>query len=663
MNLTHHENYSIEYPKTVFFEACRGVFEGGGCRAAAHVGAYDASLKCGINFSEVAGTSAGSIVASLVGAGATPEFLDAHLSQLDFTRFLKDPEKHELSSGWFLSLVGRILHLPLLKRLSIADGIGKIIRYGGFYSSVPIELWIDDVLSELLPTAPRPINFKDLLLPTRIVATDLVAGKAKIWGTRETPNERVGYAVRCSCSIPGFFQPVSSGTNQYVDGGVLSNLPAFVFSDADNIAGPSLGGRIIAFRLEEDFRGPRKWSVKFLLERLLATIVSGATELQVAMKGDVHIVLIPTGTTRATDFRKINEKDIKRLQKSGETATVDFINDEAVKIQDKTDSKSSCWDRDELDDAIVRAALEPAKEIFIAETDTKWFWKLFPSVFHWLSKKTQVKILVTPILATGEKAAREKQRRDLLIGMGAEVKVEKNLPLNGYFIRREDNNRDAAIMIHQRGTEDAPAATTYIGSHHREIIAAACEQLIGYFAGLEEMHVKLQSQEPENLIKLLKKNVWQYSSPDVQIKVEEVDVENIEFITRFVRSYKYRQIAYLAEAYEAAGIPLFAAAAVFANSNQISIVTPPVIEMHGSHFVAIEGNTRLLYCRRNDINKLNCFVVRGVKKLLPGRPVDPRRVVLATRHMKPSERIEGFNYDRFRSIEGAVRPVKEILSL
>jgi len=660
MNLCDREEQSLNFPRTVFFEACRGVFEGGGCRAAAHVGAYDAALKCGINFSEVAGTSAGSIVAALAGARASPEFLDDHLSKLDFTLFLAEPEKHELASSWWLRFLGRLLRLPLLRRMLIADEIGKVISYGGLYSSSPIEGWIDDLLSELLPSAPRPVVFKDLLIPVRIVATDLVAGKAKVWGTRETPNERVGYAVRCSCSIPGFFQPVSSGTNRYVDGGVLSNLPSFVYSDAAGTTGPSLGGRILAFRLEEDFRSPRKWSVKTLLERLLATVVSGATELQVAMQGDVHVVSIPTGTTRATDFRTIKESDIKRLRHSGEQATINFIHDEAIRIRGATYAETSCWDRDELYDVLVKAAQEPAKAIYIAEPDTEWFWKLFPSAYRWCSKGTQVKVLVAPISATDEKAAREQQRRHLISGIGAEVKEEKGLPLNGYFIRREDNNRDAAILIHQRGTEDAPKATTYIGSRHREVIAAACDRICGFFAGIGEKDVRLQSHPPEELIELLKKNVWQYTQPEVQIEAEEIPVENVELITRYVRSYKYRQIAYLAEAYEVAGIPFFATAAVLSGSDQISIVTPPVLEKYGNHLVAIEGNTRVLYCLRNGISRLNCFIVQGVKEPLPGRPVDPRRVVLSTQRMQPKERMEGFNYDRFRSIEGAVRPVMEV---
>ena len=49
--------------KTEFFHSCLGVFQGGGCRAAALVGAYEEAVNRGVHFTEVAGTSAGSIIA------------------------------------------------------------------------------------------------------------------------------------------------------------------------------------------------------------------------------------------------------------------------------------------------------------------------------------------------------------------------------------------------------------------------------------------------------------------------------------------------------------------------------------------------------------------------------------------------------------------------
>ena len=44
----------------------KGVFQGGGCKAVAFIGAYEAALENGVCFTEFAGTSAGSIFAALM---------------------------------------------------------------------------------------------------------------------------------------------------------------------------------------------------------------------------------------------------------------------------------------------------------------------------------------------------------------------------------------------------------------------------------------------------------------------------------------------------------------------------------------------------------------------------------------------------------------------
>src|ERR1035438_9113530 len=79
-------------PRTTFFQHCPMVFQGGGCRAVALAGAYKAALQAGVHATRVAGTSAGSIMAALVGAGATPERILQILSNTPFASFLTPPE-------------------------------------------------------------------------------------------------------------------------------------------------------------------------------------------------------------------------------------------------------------------------------------------------------------------------------------------------------------------------------------------------------------------------------------------------------------------------------------------------------------------------------------------------------------------------------------------
>src|SRR4051812_21355806 len=69
-------------PRTLLFADCVGVFQGGGCRAAAFAGAYTAACERGVHFSEVAGTSAGAMVAALIACGAEPTWVEDKLLAL-----------------------------------------------------------------------------------------------------------------------------------------------------------------------------------------------------------------------------------------------------------------------------------------------------------------------------------------------------------------------------------------------------------------------------------------------------------------------------------------------------------------------------------------------------------------------------------------------------
>ena len=60
-------------------------FEGGGVRGAAYAGAYEAAVDAGMRFSRVAGSSAGSVIAALVAAGASPSSIKRRMLETDFS--------------------------------------------------------------------------------------------------------------------------------------------------------------------------------------------------------------------------------------------------------------------------------------------------------------------------------------------------------------------------------------------------------------------------------------------------------------------------------------------------------------------------------------------------------------------------------------------------
>jgi len=156
------------------------------------------------------------------------------------------------------------------------------------------------------------------------------------------------------------------------------------------------------------------------------------------------------------------------------------------------------------------------------------------------------------------------------------------------------------------------------------------------------------------------KSVGQYSRPGIEVNVEKIPLDRLVSLTRFVREYKYRQIRYLIDLYKRLGIMLFDPAAVNLNTGEKSIVTPPVVEAAGDHFVLVEGSTRATFCRDEDVSEINCVVVRGVTDPLPSSPVPFRQVRVVGRTLNTAQRYERFNYSHFRSIERAVHPLDSL---
>lgn len=641
------ETKIVQYPQTKFFQACRGVFEGGGCRGAAYIGAYEAAIKCGINFSEVAGTSAGSIIAVLIGAGADPKFLLDNCIHLKFSDLLAKP-KRRISTFW----LGRIASFLFWGKMNL---FRKILLNGSAYSSEKLEEWLDDLLSKLLPDAQRPIKFKDLILPTWVVATDLAGQRPKIWSKQDTPEENVAMAVRSSCSIPLFFEPVESGNDLYVDGGMLSNLPSFVFADRQNNV-LALGGRILAFRLIENESPKTERTLSWLVNRLIDTAISGATKLQRGMQSNISSIEINTGEVSGTNFN-ITENEAQFLLTSGQSAVVDFIQNEHAKLNDCLTLDVTRYGEDELFDDLVREMATPGMRLVVSCADTKWFWALFPSIVHWMFAGATIDILVK----AGPATPREQQRRGILQKLGVRIVEARQILITCFVLNRRDDSSNAAFILNIGETEYLPKGAVYIGKTHRPVIDAllrTVDQLLPP-QSCTRPELVLKKGDPNKLISLLKQGVNQYSQ-NVTIEMQEVSLKEpeqpVRMIVRRVRSFKYRQIPYLAALYERYGIPFCMPAEIWADGQYVSTVTPPVLEKWGKTLVAVEGNTRVYYLNRIGINSFCCLIVKGVTHPLPGVPVNPREALLSTYQLTPKERIGGFNYGNFRSIEGAVRP-------
>jgi len=185
------------------------IFEGGGVKGIAYVGAMKVLEKEGIlkNIIRVGGTSAGSINAVLFAAGFSNQETLNVLKKLDFNDFKDD--------SWGA--------LRDLHRLNNEYGWYK----GDFFRD-----WIGDLLKR--KTGSSNITFKSLFEHTGrelyVYASNISTNFGEVYSPKHTPRKRVVDAVRRSMSIPLFFRAIKDDRDDvFVDGGVINNYPVKLF--------------------------------------------------------------------------------------------------------------------------------------------------------------------------------------------------------------------------------------------------------------------------------------------------------------------------------------------------------------------------------------------------------------------------------------------------
>lgn len=152
---------------------------GGAARGFAHVGVIQVLEEAGLRPSLVVGTSAGSLVAALYASGRNAQQLQQAAIAMDEAAF----------ADWTLPIFSRgVLRGEALARYVNAQVGNRLIE--------------------------------NMALPLGIVATDLKSGEGVLFRRGDT-----GTAVRASSAVPAVFLPVRIGSQEFVDGGLVSPVP------------------------------------------------------------------------------------------------------------------------------------------------------------------------------------------------------------------------------------------------------------------------------------------------------------------------------------------------------------------------------------------------------------------------------------------------------
>ncbi|AMQ06120.1 MULTISPECIES: patatin-like phospholipase family protein [Sporosarcina] len=285
-----------------------GVFSGGGLKGFALVGAYQVLEEKGYRFHRVAGTSAGAILASFIAAGYSAKEIEKMLDEQDF-QVLLDPRK-------------TIIPLPLMKWFQLYWRLG-------LYQGNALENWFLEKLA-----AKDVYTFSDLPPgKLKLVASDLTNGKMIV-----LPDDLEGYgisaetfpiarALRMSCGIPFFFEPVrlkvGKGETIVVDGGVLSNFPMWIFNDeGGNTERPVLGLKLS--RSQEEMPGHKIDNALDLFEALFSTMKNSHDERYISRKHERNIIFIPVDDYSATQF-DMDQETKEGLMDAGRNSTIQFL--------------------------------------------------------------------------------------------------------------------------------------------------------------------------------------------------------------------------------------------------------------------------------------------------------------------------------------------------
>ncbi len=298
------------------------VFEGGGVKGIGLVGAVAVIEENGYTFENVAGTSAGAIVASLIAAGYKANDIKDILLNLDFNQLMDEDWEDKIP------IVGKFVSL---------------IHEKGIYEGKFFENLIRGLLKEKGIT-----TFKDLIIEKckdnpryryklQVIASDLTIGRMLVlpgdyrkFGTDpkyHPDNMDVALAIRMSMSIPFFFEPVqlkdeSGQTHYIVDGGVLSNYPVWLFDDGTpNPDWPTFGYSLVDpdQNKPHDVNGPIS-----MLKALFSTMMEAHDARYIESKDFVRTIPIPTIGVGTTDFNLSREKKLA-LYESGKEAARKFL--------------------------------------------------------------------------------------------------------------------------------------------------------------------------------------------------------------------------------------------------------------------------------------------------------------------------------------------------
>lgn len=286
------------------------VFEGGGVKAIGIVGGVCCFEERGYRWKRLAGTSAGALIAALLAADYRGYEIRRLILNTDYKKLIKK---------------GRIGAIPILGNFL------EIIIDKGIYDSEIIEWWIKDLLKE-----KGKLKFKDISIDgesrLKIIASDITRKEILV-----IPDDLVKYdidpmefeiarAVRMSISIPIYFKPLElkygGSKSLIIDGGILSNFPAWIFDVNGIPRWPTIGFKLVEPSVK--YNNEKAYGIVSYTLDIIKTIIEENDARYIKNSDFVRTITIPTLGVKTLDFDILKDRSIL-LYNSGYKSAQEFL--------------------------------------------------------------------------------------------------------------------------------------------------------------------------------------------------------------------------------------------------------------------------------------------------------------------------------------------------
>ena len=257
---------------------------GGGALALSEIGVLQWFEEHHIPIDVIAGTSMGCMVSALYSTGTPVDRLKVVMNDSVFSQVFRFDSSYESRS--------------FRRREDARDlpnGITVGLRHGvSFRNAVLTDQGLNAFLDRRFFQYSDRVDFNTLPIPLRCISTDITDAQTVTFARGALPD-----AVRASVSLPAVYQPFTMNGHEYVDGGVLDNLPTSTVRDmkADVILAVSLPLLPVA--------GGDLGSLFGVLQRSFSVAIEGAEREQRKL---AQVVMMPdiNGFT-SFDYLKTNE--------------------------------------------------------------------------------------------------------------------------------------------------------------------------------------------------------------------------------------------------------------------------------------------------------------------------------------------------------------------